>query len=227
MSAVDVLIKITENDILLKGINLSKYRFLQNVQSEVNMNFGLTSALFDKAMYLRSTAGLPFWDSLMLSTFHSEITSFDDDIFREALRHSENEFARFVLSLDLASFKKDLEESDDNLAVSSLVKYESSAKMHICMLDLSIPFSKANTLVVQKMLNKLKLHGYLLSSGKSYHFYGIDLMEESEYFEFLLKMILFSPIIDKNWIVHQLLRKQAFLRVTKKNGMIPELILEV
>jgi hypothetical protein len=181
-----------------------------------------TLELFDKALQIKSLYGIPFWDSLMTSTFI--VPEFDDQVFIEALSHTDNDFYTELNRLNFDSFSSKLDMVEENLAAASKVKVRGDAEMHICMIDFNIPFSKNGTYVVKRLLKTMNQQGYLLCSGKSYHFYGRNLMTKGDYMKFLIKLIFLSPIVDKNWVIHQVLREQSFLRITKKYGHYPYLI---
>jgi hypothetical protein len=221
ISATDILYEILEST-SVEEMSLFSYQSSRSVQSKVDMHIKDTAALFDQAIEMKSSCGMPFWDSLMATTF--AITDFDEKVFTEALVHSENDFYTKLDRDTIHSFVPQLNSLDINLAVASTVKMRNNMEMNICMIDFHIPFSSKGTYLVKRLLETLHQPGYLLCSGKSYHFYGKNLMSKNEYTDFLTKLILLSPIVDKNWIVHQLLRKRSFLRVTKKYGHFPYLI---
>ena len=70
-------------------------------------------------------------------------------------------------------------------------------------------------------------HGFLLNSGKSYHFIGTSMVAESALYGLMGRLIMFNPIVDKSWVAHQLVEGYCALRVTEKDGGIPGVIREV
>lgn len=220
LTSIDILNQILKDS--AETISIFSYQTSRHVQSKVNMQEKNTAMLFDKALEMTNACGVPFWDSLMTSTF--VVPDFDHQVFLEAISHTENKYHTELSRANIVSFASTLEKIEDNLAAASKVRVKDGTSMHICMIDFHIPFSSNGTGVITQLLKTLKIQGYLLSSGKSYHFYGKKLMPEREYIQFLVKLIFLSPIVDKNWIAHQLLRSQSFLRITKKYGNFPYLV---
>ncbi len=66
------------------------------------------------------------------------------------------------------------------------------------------------------VLKVLGLSGFVLLSAKSYHFYGGELMEEVDLCRFLGKAFLFTPIVDRAWIAHQLMASACAPRVSQR-----------
>ena len=84
------------------------------------------------------------------------------------------------------------------------------------MIDFHINPSEDNLKTVDKVLSKLELkNGFLINSGKSYHFISKNLVTQDQLNTLLAKMIFFTPIIDRNWVAHQIIEKMCALRVTK------------
>lgn len=220
LNSIDILRQILSDS--AEAMLIFSYQTSRHVQSKIDMQEKNTSVLFDKAFEMKTVFRLPFWDSLMTSTFF--VPDFDNQVFIEALSHTENSYYTEINCGNIDYFASTLDNIDENLAAASNVKVKEGVNMHICMIDFNIPFSTNGTYVITQLLKTLKIQGYLLCSGKSYHFYGKRLMLEEEYIQFLVKLIFLSPIIDKNWIAHQLLRSQSFLRITKKYGHFPYLV---
>lgn len=85
--------------------------------------------------------------------------------------------------------------------------------------------SNEHTEVVNDALAHLGLeHGYILDSGSSYHFIGIDIISYYDYMRLLYNAYLLSPITDGRWIAHQLIEESCNLRIGEKKGFTPTLI---
>lgn len=97
-------------------------------------------------------------------------------------------------------------------------------RMHIPMLDFHIEVSPANTRIVTDICSLLCQEGFILNSGKSYHFIGTGLLTDEGLNKFLGKALLFTPIVDEIWIAHQLQEQSCTLRFGEKHGMIPTVI---
>jgi hypothetical protein len=55
--------------------------------------------------------------------------------------------------------------------------------------------------------------GWILNSGKSYHFIGGSLIDEKSMSRFLSTALLYVPFTDKNWIAHQIFEGASALRL--------------
>ena len=179
---------------------------------------------FEQALDLRARFHLPFWDSFNLSTFNKSFVNYD--FLEQTKLH--NRVARDfdVTSAELSSF---IQKWDDRsyLTINSKLRLIDDSIMHMPLLDFHIPVSENNQKICGAVLRELKLRGYLLVSGKSYHFYGKELVTESELMRTLATALFFSPIIDKSWIAHQLIERSCCLRITPKYNHLPYLVEEI
>lgn len=64
--------------------------------------------------------------------------------------------------------------------------------------------------------------GHLLTSGSSYHYYGRELLTDSELTRWLLHAQLLSRYVDTRWVTHQLLEGRCALRVSQGGGQDAE-----
>jgi hypothetical protein len=91
-------------------------------------------------------------------------------------------------------------------------------------LDFHCPSSAPNLELVAEALRLLDIGaGFILESGKSYHFYGRRLITDSERISFLSRALLLAPIVDRSWIAHQLLEGACGLRISRRqpSGLPP------
>jgi hypothetical protein len=100
------------------------------------------------------------------------------------------------------------------LAASSRVECAGKEDMHIPMLDFHCDVSAANDRRVRFITIALGLHGYIVHSGRSYHVYGSKLIATEELVTLLSSALLFSPIIDRAWIAHQIIERACGLRIS-------------
>jgi hypothetical protein len=188
------------------------------LQQDKTLGSGM--GLVDHAISLRSSSGLPFWDALMLLA--SEAESPPRTLFRSALRHNrpkDNE----LRSIDVVRFSAEsirtMAASLDSgrlLALQSRVLLSDGTFRHIPMLDFHVKASDQSVGIVETILEVLGMSGFVLSSGKSYHFYGGELLEEFALPGFLGKALLFSPIVDRAWVAHQLMESACALRISPR-----------
>ena len=101
--------------------------------------------------------------------------------------------------------------------------------MHLPMLDFHCRASSDNDALVVAVLKELGLQGYVAKSGRSYHYYGRRLMSEQDLITMLGRALLYSPIIDRAWIAHQLLERSCGLRISpgKDYKNCPEFFCEI
>lgn len=89
---------------------------------------------------------------------------------------------------------------DEILGINSLVKIGRGMERHIPMIDFNCVISGQNFLKVAENLKLLgQSRGFILESGKSYHYYGIELMTSGEWLDFM-KKCKSHDIIGGKWI---------------------------
>jgi hypothetical protein len=174
--------------------------------------------LFNKALDLRKIYQLPFWDSLLVSCFSSEEVPHSILIaarLHVSHRASDIEVPRAdVLDGVLQRFVAEL-KPETSLAVVSAVQTQKGTTEHIPLVDFHIPCSDVNQNIVSSILSWLLPDGYiLLRSGRSYHAWGTKTLPDSDYPAFLAKAMLYSPIIDRAYLAHQLIEGRSALRIS-------------
>lgn len=101
------------------------------------------------------------------------------------------------------------------LGFCSKVKLNDGSTFHIPMIDFSIEPSKKNLRIVKDALRQIgQEKGLILDSGRSYHFYGLVLIDEKNWTSFLGLCLLFSPFIDARYIAHRLIDGECVLRLS-------------
>lgn len=226
LESVSVVKEVLSNHVGSFSIEFSKYNSTPHFQERLQIDKSIEE-LLKEGLQIRGKYNLPFWDSLLLASFNRN--NMPDQLFQEVLFHKKN--------FDIVCFESNnwndinaylSENSNQNIAISSkIIEKKTKEHKHLQLFDFHIPFSNSNTSIVKSIIKSLGLQGYILNSGKSYHFYGKTLIEENDFHLLLAKALLFSPIIDKAWIAHQIIETCCHLRVTKKNGIIPYLVEEI
>lgn len=177
-------------------------------------------SIADRARELRDTLRLPFWDGVMLTAANTN--SLPSGLLNAAAFHQslvgkiqrvDKESATFSLLSKIA----DAAQVQGRLLVfvSEIEMVDGSAQ-HIPMLDFHSAFSDHATELVTDVIRTLDLTGVLLSSGKSYHFYGDQPVTPTRLRELLAKALLFGPIVDRTWIAHQLIEGRCALRISTR-----------
>jgi hypothetical protein len=160
---------------------------------------------------------VPYWDAVMLSIMNSpeipenvlQLASFNHPI-------SETQFSVKARELRPEKIKALIEENPDAdpLAICSEVKLAGGETRHIPMMDFRCPRTDQSLSLVCKVAALFKIgRGYVIETDRSYHFYGAELLTASELTAFLGRALLFSPIVDRTWIAHQLIDMSCNLRV--------------
>ncbi len=121
------------------------------------------------------------------------------------------------------------------LGFTSRVKLKSGEIRHVPQIDFACPCSVSNAERVTKCLShfvKAKA-GYLLRSGRSYHYYGPVLLSERGWEVFIGNALLCNqvgkkPVVDTRWFAYSMRRGFSNLRIiasTEKPG--PKVITKI
>ena len=190
-----------------------------------------TSPLVATGMAIRGSLGLPFWDSLIIACFGAGVPAVP--VLEQASFHNLAPVRARTLSANTWSTEIEAElksvGDEEMTVVSSRIVLRNGERKHIPMLDFHAPPSPQNEECVRFIAKRLDPNGgFVLVSGKSYHFYGKSLLAEDQLSSFLGKALLFSPFVDRAWIAHQLIEGACGLRISKKKigSATPALICE-
>lgn len=129
----------------------------------------------------------------------------------------------------LGQIEGNMEESEQ-LAISSKVRLVSEETAHLPMMDFEIGKDEAGLTKVKTRLKQVGIaNGYILESGKSYHFYGRDVLSQEQWLDFMGKCLLTSivhtrenieQVADPRYIGHSLRRGCNTLRVTSRGEKV-------
>lgn len=223
MNTLDVIKEILGEISDIENLTFTTYpkqTLIQN-DSKISKN---DEILINEALRIRSKYSLPFWDSLMLTSFDKNNVS--KYLLSRALKHNYN--TEKIKTKDIRKIESFLNSNPDkNLSLNSEVNLKNGMIKHFFLLDFHIYPSENNLKIITSVLAALNLHGYILNSGESYHFISKNLYKEKNLIDLLAKSLLFSPIIDRAWIAHQLLERSCSLRVGKKHDKSPTVIKKV
>ncbi len=85
---------------------------------------------------------------------------------------------------------------------------------HIPMMDFNCPKNSENLSRIEEFLRTIwQEEGVILDSGRSYHYYGVNLMDEKEWLDFLGSCLL-SELADKRYIGHRIKDHCGILRIS-------------
>jgi hypothetical protein len=116
------------------------------------------------------------------------------------------------------------------LGVASRVSLVGGGEAHIPMMDFLCSLSVENSEMLVQLLAALRNgKGFLLQSGRSYHYYGVRLLTEGEWRVFLGKCLLMSGYSDDRYIGHQLVDGYCALRLSagKLKNQVPAVVAEI
>lgn len=101
------------------------------------------------------------------------------------------------------------------LGLQSNVEVAGGSQAQIPMMDFMCSPSVRNKARLTTLLQSLSLgKGFLLDSGRSYHYYGTRLLKEAEWRAFLGKCLLMTGCADERYIGHQLVNGYCVLRIS-------------
>jgi hypothetical protein len=180
----------------------------------------VASDLISKAQERKKIHEIRFWNAL-LSTFIVERVH-NEGLLAEVFYHQPNRDFVYVDHKDIDEFLS--ARSTTPQAINSKVLLLDGSSKHIPMLDFKVPSKQGHDELVTACLRVMGLSGYLIDSGRSYHFIGTTLISESELLDLLSKFVLLDPISDKAWAAHQLIERSASLRISESRGHAPQVI---
>jgi hypothetical protein len=174
--------------------------------------------------------GIPFWDALLGICMKRD--SIPERFLESAGIHSPAPpVFQWVLPADQISTARMKQIVSDlpaglGLVVSSRVQLRSGDVGHIPMLDFRCPCSPANASAVRKILELLgHTCGILVESGRSYHYYGVQLLSTSDWTAFMAKALLFAPFVDPRYVAHRLADGECRLKLAaSREASIPSII---
>lgn len=178
-------------------------------------------ALIEQARAAYKESRVPFWDELMRLA-ESAPFLVRHEIFAQALYHRDETEGQVDNWCAAEQFLADLEHGKYEslpgrliVALTSRVRVQQhGVELHIPMIDFRLKSSPANDELAMELLEALGMPGYLVDSGRSYHFYGQVPVYADEFWRFLGRAQLMSHYADQRWIGHQLISGKAALRIS-------------
>jgi hypothetical protein len=178
-------------------------------------------AIFKKAQELREISGndLPYWESRLGASWS---TAKLDKLIHQALLHDftrepNTRFTVNVNELTAERIKQEISSVPHGwvLAVCSKSEMDDGSPRHIPMLDFRCsptPMNLDRTRVALKQLGQTR--GVILESGRSYHFYGFELQDETQWTQFMARSLLLAPFVDTRFVAHRLIEGTSVLRIS-------------
>lgn len=101
------------------------------------------------------------------------------------------------------------------LGLISKVELCDGGSAHIPMMDFVCGPSAQNLTSITHLLSEMRKGiGFLLESGRSYHYYGAELLTDEEWRRFIGKCLLMFGYVDDRYIGHQLVDGHCVLRLS-------------
>lgn len=156
---------------------------------------------------------------------HIDIQSLFD--FQEVRQTMSNLKQFDPLSREIASYVDKNDQSrtiiHEALKIVSRVR-TTEGYFHIPLLDLDIPVEEGAPASIEEVAKNLGISsGAVLDSGRSYHFWGLQLLTVEDWYRFMYRALLLDRI-DRRWVGHRLIDGQANLRISEKRGKVPVVV---
>lgn len=224
MDTLEVISEILNLNIDIEVLNFVELKSSKIVQDNIEINVSEKN-LINKALEIRNKHHFPFWDSLC-STFINN-KNYSVKLLSSVFHHNYNKAVISIPRILFTGVDQYL-ESNKKYAILSKVVCKNKRIYHIPLIDFHCISNNVNASLAEDIVKILQIGpGYLLDSGESFHFIGSKLINNSEFVPYLGKLLMYSPIIDKSWISHQLIEKSCALRITYKNNVLPKVIRDI
>ncbi len=181
----------------------------------------IDSAMLKRAVDLHDSVGVPFWEAMLLTLRAASMAP--AEVLRAATYHNpatENVRILDTRGLSEARLRQIASSASTGrvMAVSSQVEMGDGSIAHLPMLDFGSirPFDQLA--VVEEIVRQLGVGGWILLSGKSFHFYGDRIISQADLTVYLARSLLFAPIVDARWVAHQLIESACALRISAKGA---------
>jgi len=219
-TALNLLGKLASN--LPPGAALSfvTFSFAPQIENRSRLEPAEKAAVVT-GLHLRETLRLPFWEGVLLAASTGECSG-GNGLIKAAEFHQTIGSRRTWLSVReveaprLEAMCTEAEQRGDMLAVTSAIRLADGVIQHVPMMDFHLAYSSPATTLLTKLVAHWGVPGALLRSGKSYHFYGRSLVDQIGLARFLGRALLYTPIVDRAWIAHQLIEQSCALRISAR-----------
>lgn len=205
----------------LENIAVFTYRFLPKLQDR-SETAPQDSILFKRAGEMAISMGIQFHESAILTAF-AEGKFNPNFLDTLCMANPKVPDRRWLSRNDVAAGKLQslaLETlPPDALSVTSEVQSQSGSLLHFPMCDLRCAVTPMNQEQAIQLGNYLLPQGgLLLVSSESYHLLGTKVVSYNELIRFFGLCLMFSPIIDRMYVAHHLIRGYGSLRISKNRN---------
>jgi len=217
MNSCEVLAEIINKNPQISSLRFFLFSTSTKLQDRYSSASSDTAVLIAEAIKLKKKLGVRFWHALL--TLFAKNSSVDEGLIRHALYHQAN--TRFQYMDAAEAFNFCMSDHSTPTAINSKVVLADGGTRHIPLLDFKVSSNPENLKIALATIKAMNLKGYLIDSGKSYHFIGTNLVSESELVDMLARFSLLAPISDSAWASHQIIERSASLRISPRNGNHP------
>lgn len=219
ISAAELIIEIANFAKDIQLVTLATFTGLPRLEERIKIGPGTTDVM-RVAENLRSVVNSSYWSSLLIAKLSSaakEYRLLAEAIYHDKKSTQDREFKIPTRSLSVEKLDGligDLRD-DSALAIHSKVKVKGGATRHLPMMDFSCKPTPQSLRIVTKALKLMgQEKGAVVSSGKSFHYFGFQILTEIGWREFLGRCLLLSPITDSRYIGHRLIDGSCSLRIS-------------
>ena len=206
----------------VREVRLARLLPLRPLQNRINLTAS-EREVFEKALALRSSTGLSFWDAVLLQlpSAPEAVRLLDNAIQHVSLQGLEQTLTR--VQIDSGELERICQEfpvgSEESLTILSEIVCEDGSIGHLPMVDFHAFKSPSNQQIVLAVAKRLFPAGaVLMDSGESYHAYGTQILSVKRFRQFLGTALLCAPIVDRVYVAHQLIEGRCALRLTPGGG---------
>ena len=218
LDAPTALQAVVEDIEAIASVTLAEYAPAPLVQDRADLTPD-ERVMVSKALELRGLHHLPFWDAVMLSAFNEPTAPrglLDATLYHRTFRGSEIRVGRS--DAIAGGIQRIVTAAAGRAWVAALseVALVDGSCAHLPFLDLHCPKGGRTGLLARAMLDRIfGSGGYALLEGeRSYHAWGLTLVRDDALVSLLARALLFSPIIDRAFVAHQLMERRCALRIS-------------
>jgi hypothetical protein len=164
---------------------------------------------------IRDATQIPFWEAVFshcLRTGNCTEALLTGAFFHHG-QGTEKDFSR--TDLEEGILERISASNQANIALGSRVLTADGRELHLGLLDFRCDIEPRNTPIVHLICRQLMPGGFVvLDSGDSYHACAFQLFSPSERIRMLGRALLVSPIVDSQYIAHQLQQDSSSIRMS-------------
>lgn len=226
-SAIEVIAGLPALNPSLKSLTFTVYEPTPGLDERLSRSADpAVRRIKRKAERVRQLTGddLVPWEE-MLAAFE-KVTDLKWLVRQSLLHDPAREVAkRFELPAEEVTVER-LEEVADSLpeksvlALCSVCRLRDNSVAHVPLMDFRCPPGEENFKRVRLSLRAVGQSGAVLTSGRSYHFYGLAPLGHEEWVRFMARSLLLAPLTDARYIAHRLIAGTGVLRLTASEAKL-------